>query len=955
MSIKRTLLVALTASLALVGCSDNDDKRRVSTVNVQVTAVQQDISNGLIRLSQILTTGLLDESIEGVLNFQRFYTQENGTAQVSVFPGKLQYFELVMIDANAAISQEGSVSRCQWVAGCANGSFSSSITPNHQWKSVVWNLQKDEQVAVTPLTHLAAELAYSYAYADTSEGWQPTGYYSPYSVEQAISQVSKLFGVSNVQTSFPADLTNINALNTSDVVVARNSIRYGALLAAWAHLQEKNPSFTEKVSKEFLENEGQLVQKGQIGTEAPALTLDNLYELAINNLSKLSVHNTAVKSQVSIVIETLRSERDKLNSDQLTTDKPASLKELFGEQAFNEYQLGVKRSKAFIADLQDQFSYFFGDSYDNKITEYIKRQELFFKSNKDDFNQIVDLLNSARDQYVLSNQNAGCSTPTNPHWPSCSYDAAKQILVLSDAAGHKLSLGMKAVADNNRAIDILISGQIQQDNLLFTLKDTEASGSSPAVHSRIRQFYPEATTTIPTNQAPVGYETFWANFSFYNANAETNEQEWTGNLKLLYRGVNHPTDSNADMHFNIDTLRLSSRISDHIGGKDDQGSEASSVFIGAQSSTADTYYNADEKFGKFNGFFTEQTIDTDSTLPGLVSYGLGEETLGQQTVQYFDFYVHDENAQSYRYRFYPDVERRQNAAGQYSIDGEKSVTTHKLAVCPIVQEGDKWVVEGGCSPAQSFNGKRDRQESINNLWKAGAFSYVNIPGKGDYFVKWDVTNKNGCYNLKDLSQGQGITLDGLRTSAAVLGLDTLRVTTEVMLSTTSGSTTTWQPKTLLDVLVSAPTKERYNVTAALSHNYESLNEDDVYVGSGANLSRLILNYNTDSSFKRIGSFSVYKSGVKLGSETNSINAELMLGLNQSFNELPHKYVTGPNGNYEVCVVDNAPLKAREFDKDEAVFSLSFRGVVYGSIRQENNAWIARFIDGTWVPITPNSL
>src|SRR5690554_1961923 len=785
MSIKRTLLVALTASLALVGCSDNDDKRRVSTVNVQVTAGQQDISNGLIRSSQILTTGLLDESNEGVLNFQRFYTQENGTAQVSVFPGKLQYFELVMIDANAAISQEGSVSRCQWVKGCENGSFSSSITPNHQWKSVVWNLQKDEQVAVTPLTHLAAELAYSYAYAETPEEWQPTGYYSPYSVEQAISQVSKLFGISNVQTSFPADLTNINALNTSDVVVARNSIRYGALLAAWTHLQEKNPSFTEEVSEEFLENKGQLVQKGQIGTEAPALTLDNLYELAINNLSALSVHNTAVKSQVSIVVEALKSERDNLKSGELTTVKPASLKELFGEQAFNEYQLGVKRSKAFIADLQDQLSYFFGDSYDEKITEYIKRQELFFKSNKDDFNQIVDLLNSARDQYVLSNQNAGCSTPTNTHWKSCSYDTAKQTLVLLDAEGYELTLGMKAVAENNRAIDILISGRIQQNNLLFTLKDTEASGSSPAVHSRIRQFYPEATTTIPTNQDPVGYETFWANFSFYNA--ETNEQEWTGNLKLLYRGVNHPTDSNADMHFNIDTLRLSSRISDHIGGTDRDDKEASSVFIAAQSSTADTYYNPnpDEKFGKINGFFTEQSANTGQDKPGLVSYKLGEELIHNQTVKYFDFYINDKSAQSFRYRFYPDVVRNQNAAGQYTVGNNDAITTHKMAVCPLSKKKDgEWGVDGACSPAQVFNGKRDVQKSINTFWKAGAFSYIDLPGKGEYFAKWPATEKNGCFELDKLSgaaEPVTITESAKFVSAAVLGLDTLRVTTEVML------------------------------------------------------------------------------------------------------------------------------------------------------------------------------
>src|SRR5690554_7670147 len=575
----------------------------------------------------------------------------------------------------------------------------------------------------------------------------------------------------------------------------------------------------------------------------------------------------------------------------MTSEAPASIKDLFGSEAYSNYQLGVERTKLFIDELQEQSKYFFGEEYDGLINTYLDEQKEFFKSNKDNFNEVLKSLKSAESIYIDSYYGSDCSSSLGATlWSDCNYSG--NVLTLTDKSGKQVTLSMKNVTSNKQAVDIEMTGELQINDLLFKLNDSATN------KSRVRLFYSEETSQVLASTIEhIGYEYNWASFSFNDTVKK--DQEWTGNFSLLYRGVNHPTDSNADMHFNIDTLRLSSRISDHIGGTDRDDKEASSVFIAAKSSTADTYYNEDEKFGKFNGFFTEQTIDTDSTLTGLVSYGLGEETLGKQTVQYFDFYVHDENAQSYRYRFYPDVERRQNAAGQYSIDGEKSVTTHKLAVCPIVQEGDEWVVEGGCSPAQSFNGKRDRQESINNLWKAGAFSYVNIPGKGDYFVKWDVTEKNGCYNLNDLSQGQGITLDGLRTSAAVLGLDTLRVTTEVMLSTTSGSTTTWQPKTLLDVLVSAPTKERYNVTAALSHNYESLNEDDVYVGSGANLSRLILNYNTDSSFKRIGSFSVYKSGVKLGSETNSINAELMLGLNQSFNELPHKYVTGPNGNYEV--------------------------------------------------------
>src|SRR5690554_1521917 len=963
MSIKRTLLVVLATSLALVGCSSDKDNFRTNSFPAEVTAGQQDISNALIRSAEILVTGLPDENNEGMLNYQSFYTQASGTATVvlPLNPGsKMRLFELVTLPANADINQAASVSRCQWVEGCGSKEFGADISPVYQWQSVVFDLKKDERIVVTPLTHLAAALAFEYAYAETPEPepvqpeetpvpidplWQKTGYYSPYSVEQAISQVSKLFGLRNVQNSFPADLTRINSLNiNNDPESAKNSVRYGAILAAWAHLQEQNAEFTEKVTEEFIANQAQFLEKGQ--PDDAFLTLETLYQAAIDNLIKLTVHNAGVKQVVASVVSGLQADIGTFIGN-MTSEAPASIKDLFGAEAYSNYQLGVERTKLFIDELQEQSEYFFGEEYDRLINTYLDEQKEFFKSNKDNFNEVLKSLKSAESIYIDSYYGSDCSSSLGATlWSDCNYSG--NVLTLTDKSGKQVTLSMKNVTSNKQAVDIEMTGELQINDLLFKLNDSATN------KSKVRLFYSEETSQVLASTIePIGYEYNWASFSFNDTVKK--DQEWTGNFSLLYRGVNHPTDSNADMHFNIDTLRLSSRISDHIGGTDRDDKEASSVFIAAKSSTADTYYNEDEKFGKFNGFFTEQTIDTDSTLTGLVSYGLGEETLGKQTVQYFDFYVHDENAQSYRYRFYPDVERRQNAAGQYSIDGEKSVTTHKLAVCPIVQEGDEWVVEGGCSPAQSFNGKRDRQESINNLWKAGAFSYVNIPGKGDYFVKWDVTNKNGCYNLKDLSQGQGITLDGLRTSAAVLGLDTLRVTTEVMLSTTSGSTTTWQPKTLLDVLVSAPTKERYNVTAALSHNYESLNEDDVYVGSGANLSRLILNYNTDSSFKRIGSFSVYKSGVKLGSETNSINAELMLGLNQSFNELPHKYVTGPNGNYEVCVVDNAPLKAREFHKDEAVFSLSFRGVVYGSIRQENGPWIARFIDGTWVSITSNSL
>src|SRR5690554_1477877 len=803
MSIKRSLLIVLTASIAFVGCSSDKDNFRTNTVPVQVTAGQQDISKALIRSSEILATGMPNESNEGTLNYQSFYTQDNGTAIVSVLPGKLQLFELVTLPANADINQAASKSRCQWVEGCSSKEFGADISPVYQWQSVVWDLRKDERVVVTPLTHLAAALAFEYAYAETPEPepvqpgvpidplWQKTGYYSPYSVEQAISQVSKLFGLRNVQNSFPADLTRINSLNiNNDPESAKNSIRYGAILAAWAHLQENDSEFTQKATAEFVTQpkQGQLLEKEQQGEAV--LTQYKIYDLAGKNLKQLPVHNAKIKTLVEEVIAQFETDISKLEDGVLTQQEPDSIKIIFGDTAFNDYSFGVSQAKAFIEKLRDQSKYFFGDTYDGLINTYLEEQKEFFKSNKDNFNEVLKSLKSAESIYIDSYRGSAClssSSWDDSLWSDCNYSG--NVLTLTDKKGKKITLKMKNVTSNKQAVDIEMTGELKINNLLFKLNDSATS------KSRVRLFYSEETSQVLASTEPIGYEYNWASFSFYDT--VNNDQEWTGNFSLLYRGVVDPEGS-TEIRFNIDTLRLSSRISDHIGGTDKDDKEASSVFIAAQSSTADTYYNPNpaEKFGKINGFFTEQSVNVDPDIPGLVSYKLGEELIHNQTVKYFDFYIDDESAQSFRYRFYPDVVRNQNAAGQYTVGNNDAITTHKMAVWPLSKKGGGWGVDGACSPAQVFNGKRDVQKSINALWQAGAFSYVDLPGNGEYFVEWPATKKNGCFELDKLSEtAQTITEPAKLVSAAVLRLDTLRVTTEVMLEK--------QPRTLLDVLISA--------------------------------------------------------------------------------------------------------------------------------------------------------
>src|SRR5690554_5652501 len=101
----------------------------------------------------------------------------------------------------------------------------------------------------------------------------------------------------------------------------------------------------------------------------------------------------------------------------MTSETPASIKDLFGAEAYSNYQLGVERTKLFIDELKEQSKYFFGDTYDGLINTYLDEQKVFFKSNKDNFNAILKSLKSAERIYIDSYHGSACSS-------SSSWDAS---------------------------------------------------------------------------------------------------------------------------------------------------------------------------------------------------------------------------------------------------------------------------------------------------------------------------------------------------------------------------------------------------------------------------------------------------------------------------------------------------------------------------------------------------
>ncbi|MBU2097353.1 MAG: hypothetical protein KKD00_01215 [Gammaproteobacteria bacterium] len=967
----------LTASLMfpalaglMSGCSDSGSSSS-STVSVYVQAGQEDINHAIVRSVAITEAGLPNEDAEGRLVRSEYVTDKHGVVKAVISTGELQLFELVGRDADSDTATAATTVRCQWVAGCSAGAFAADMeqTANLGWRSVAYDLSKNERIRVTPLTDLAAQLAFDYVYneslvsgsgtvADVAVGWVETGYYSAYSTEQAISQVSRVFGISNVQTTEPADLTQINEWRGADAAKAADSIRYGALLAAWAHLAENHTAvdgvdFTHAVAADFSANKGQMMQQG--GTQT--LTLAALYTDAISNLQALNVTDATLQGYIAGVVSALQADIDGFTADTLTAKVPDTLLSLFGQSDYDDFVLGIKRTKAFVGVMRNYSDTFFEDSYKAKVDQYVDLLKKIGDEHAANLNTIVTAYRETAELYqqtYLAGANTCADTSAYAWVTSCSYSNPTMTLnngtiIVSQAVADVNTTDADDKPTSSNAIDVLIRGTYEQGTLRFVVDnvyedDNAANDILSASGVRVYFTTPVSTLADPAGNEILGYEMRWSDFSLYDTSrvGGAEEAEVTGSYRIFFRGVKDPQDSNSERRFNIDTVVLNGRISDKVGDDNEQDVDYSTLYVAATSTNASEHYPA-QRFASFNGFFTPNpAFAAGDVVNGLVSYVTGEQTVAGQNVQYLDFYV--PLGESQRFRFYPTVKREDVNDVDKDDDKTELVSTHDLEICDLSNSGGGWVVSS-CKPKQRLYAERDLQLAINDLWEAGVFSRIEIPGRGLYFVTWptNTADANGCLTLAPLAAAE-TSMDGTLYDPMVLGLNAVRVTSEVRLND--------QPRTLLDVLLNAPTMDRYKLTAALSHSYSGLTSSDVYLGTGSSLDRVVLSFDTDSSFKTTGSLAVYRDGVALtlndGTET-TIDSELTAYLQQNYNlsPLPYKYITGSDGKYDLCVLNNVAEVADNTVLADAVFTLNFRDVVYGRIRQENGIWLIRYIDGSW--------
>lgn len=836
--------------------------------------------------------------------------------------------------------------------------------------------------------------------------------FTPYDVVLANSQTSNVLGLQDIIGDLPANLTQLNKFNENTAAV-RNQIRYGALLAGlqklelayWADNNNAgDQNFISLVAQQFAADSGQFYN--HTPDIERVLTLQALYKAARDNLSAIAVNvaNTQAKAAANAVVTELSDEIIAIEATQAsskTTQVADELTQLLTAGEVVAFNLGLEKTKLFVKDLLSYQQTFWQEGYKSELDGYLALLKTVGDEHRENLDDLVTEFARIQSYYVncqikqpaanicAINYTPGDVDPEGNNGLKDiadlvqSYNETTKVLTLNSgvlASGIAISSAVTVsqkiadlnLVDNNNspsssnAMDIFITGEMEKGNLVLSLAHSMSSdGLSIEIPSSMRIYYNQKVSSVPTNSdlEIQGYELIWGEFELYDKsklgvdyNPDNvllgSELELSGAFRIFYRGVRDPQDANSELRFNIENWVLSSRISDQVDDEAGTDSETSSLVITGSATNPDSYYPA-QKLAQFDGFFTTNNAHAiGEVLPNLLTYSLGTEnipagsnTLVAQTIDFINTHGDD-----VRYRFYPNERVVDENDSDRDGNFTEVIDMHRVEECKLNDSGKVT----SCRPKSKIYSKVNVQNTINDLWEIGLFQQVPVDGQGTYFVDFPTTSDaNGCLVLDTLSNDRG-AMAGSLIEQQVLGLDTVRLLSETQIRDASGNTL---PKTLLDVSIVAPSKDKYRLTAGLSHNYSSTTTDSsgIILGTGSAISSLLVSYDTSADFENAGNISVAKAGVTLTLDDSSTVVEsqdITAFLSQRYDPTSVNYtiIEDADGQPNRCVNS----VGTNYEKDPAdasqVFYLNYRDVIYGTIRPEGDSgiWTIRYIDGSWL-------
>lgn len=980
--------VTLSLTVTLLACSDDSSDSSIQ-IEVEGWVGAQGFDNAQVVVNQLSEAGQVDLDTSGL-----YVGVRESTDTESRFVATTYEEESTLLIARGQIADVDEDSdnlattrACQLKLGCtvdsedyAFGEYYSA-TSGFEWRSIIFNAEDGGRHNVNAITTLAAAFAYEYdVKSNDLINIEYNAVFTPYDIVLANSQLSKILGLTDVVGDLPANLTSLDSLSTS-YAGAQNQIRYGALLGGIQQLALEHQAglidatdddFITQVAAEYVADEGQLYYRTEL--ESRALTLETLYSTAYDNLLAISesLTDSDVQQLVSLALADLAVDRDSAaaqTADTKTEMLADGLTLLLTDDEISDISLGLEKTKLFVASINEFQANFWEDDYKDEIDAYKTLLEELSDEHRATLDALVQDFVLIQDYYVsCSIGGRDCNEARfddvialNP-----SYDSSTQTLTLDGDITvsqelENLSVTNTDTVTESQAVNVLIVGTLERDGLVLNLDHTYEDDDETEIEipSAVRIYYPDEVTGVPETETAVeGYEIIWGDFQLYDESAigTDDEMELSGAFLIFYRGVRDPQDlDNSDLRFNLSNWTLSSIISDTVDEDDDSGYDISTLIISAQASNPDTYYpsaDTEIKFANLEGFYTANDDVKLDTITGLLTYSLGTET-----VAYGSGYVEAETidfansmGETTRYRFYPDSQ----VIDQYDVDDDDDtddlVTMHIIEECELIDGSESNIV---CGAKSRVYESRDLQQTINDLWKLGAFQETTVEGRGTYFIDFPTEEIDGCLNLQALSGTD--TLDGTLIEQEVLGLDSVRFTSEVSLMDDELDSL---PSTFFDMTLVAPTKEKYIVNLGLSHNYtgSTTDDSDIILGTGSDTNVLRFSYDTSDDFTNSGSYAVFQGGVELvledGSEVDE-DQDITAYFSQTYSDdVSYVIVEDEEGDAERCVLSVNDDYTKDTAVDE-VYYLNYSGLVYGTARLNSSTsiWEVTYIDGTTAEMT----
>jgi hypothetical protein len=716
-------------------------------------------------------------------------------------------------DVDAEIQVDPANLQCQVVSGCLVDGETVLFGEDYPmpasflWSAGIEFISDGQFVVINPITEMAATFglaSYVTSPADNPDSLgtiAARGYLSSYGIVKGNSQTGSLLGLPDIIAIEPINLAALHNISINNSTSLQDSIRYGALVAAWQELElnynnsiaENDFSFQNEVVFEYVSNQGQLYQAAPLDNQV--LSMKAWYSAAVANLIAARDYHLSLSrslpSEVNLVITLLQEEITTFQDGILTVAEATITKQLS-----DDYTDAIIKSKAMVNYLSDLQNNFADEEYRSSVqaSTTLATEEIQRLAPK--FDTLMQQLLSAS-EYYLSCTNQECDVTSQWHTASNTYDAVNKKLTIVQSADTQFELSQAKVftteepvgSEETKVHDLLITGAIEFDELRFELSSL-SSEDSETVDSSISFSYSKPLAEIPQLPDYIeggkgarvdeelvanAIELILPSFKLYDNSTQGTEKELT--LTGLFRALMVSNITTEDLVEGIaDEDKLGKRynlasvmatvtlLGASQGVLEDETELRDGALISFQAVASDAFVSAgnlaayfpDTVFPTLESFFKPRegfSIGADSPAAiavsrrGVMNFpridGEGKDIEGSEEVEVAYLEIDYEIGGLQRYVVYPKIGQDEEYWGRICTatpENEEDLVDPNWTVVDVDSDGIETTrTLLTCSIRDKFSGDATPDSFINHVYAASndAVNLREINGQGVYRISYE--------------------------------------------------------------------------------------------------------------------------------------------------------------------------------------------------------------------------